>query len=74
MHKFENTQCGYWKVLEMVVGRGYRCVCVCGTERILDPSSIRSQRSKSCGCMQKVLKLGNKAKVKLPFKPKEKYE
>jgi hypothetical protein len=47
-----------WIVLKQV-GRtknrsiAWLCRCDCGTERIVDGSSLRSGRSRSCGCLQK---------------------
>ena len=48
----------FWKltILEMLMERGnanqikYKCICDCGKEHITSGESIRSGKSKSCGC------------------------
>lgn len=46
-----------WHVLELAEKRGvnyyYRCVCECGTEKLVKGSSLVHGRSKSCGCLQR---------------------
>ena len=50
---------GRWTVVEQVhrrnAGIEYRCVCECGTEKIVYKSNLVSGRTKSCGCYQKEL-------------------
>lgn len=49
----------YWTLLEYQVGRdrGYRRLnkykCICGCEKILLEDNVKSNKSKSCGCMLK---------------------
>ena len=44
-----------WTVLnlESTSPRKWRCRCVCGVEKLVYSGSLLSQRSKSCGCIQK---------------------
>jgi hypothetical protein len=49
-------QFGRWKVIEKAGnskrgGALWRCVCACGTERVCQGADLRSQKSRSCGCL-----------------------
>lgn len=46
---------GYWTTIAIVShpkqsGRGWLCLCKCGTERVVSANTILSGGSKSCGC------------------------
>lgn len=45
---------GYWKVLRRAENKGKRamwlCKCVCGKEKVIQGTSLKSGLSKSCGC------------------------
>lgn len=51
---FVGQQYGYWTVLEDAgrVGANhcYLCRCVCGKEKLVAQSGLKSGRLKSCGC------------------------
>ena len=71
MPKFEDLagkRFGRWTVIERAEdkrdSRGYpivvyRCRCDCGTEREIYANSLRSGRSKSCGCLLKEISAKN---------------
>lgn len=50
--------CNYWTLIQANVGRdtSYRKLnlyrCICGNEKILVEDNVKSNKSKSCGCMK----------------------
>lgn len=42
-----------WTVLSRVPGSKWLCRCDCGTEKIVQQSTLKSGRSKSCGCYKR---------------------
>lgn len=43
---------GRWTVLEYVDHRTVRCVCACGSEKLVESTNLRAGASKSCGCLR----------------------
>lgn len=44
---------GEWTVTNEKFGNTYKCVCSCGTEKIIQSQTIKRGASKSCGCKGK---------------------
>lgn len=42
---------GRWHVFELLKGSYWRCVCDCGTSKLVAGGSLRSGVSRSCGCL-----------------------
>jgi hypothetical protein len=46
---------GRWRVVGYAGNRQWRCICDCGTHRIVYGEALRTSRSKSCGCLRREL-------------------
>lgn len=62
-------QYGYWTVLRREgqtpdKRAAWRCRCVCGNEKVLNGSHLRTGRTKSCGCMNRTVWMKNLKKDK----------
>lgn len=44
--------------------RAYRCVCDCGTEKIIRHSELTNSRTQSCGCLQQELRRMGKKRIR----------
>src|SRR5690242_4137487 len=44
-----------WTIISFAPKRGWRCRCICNTERIIKHNYLFSGRTKSCGCQKGTL-------------------
>ena len=56
---------GRWTVIERVNGRQWKCVCDCGTEKIVFAYNLTSGKSKSCGCYAREFRSENNSTHKM---------
>lgn len=58
---------GRWTIIEEIKGEDYakyyKCICECGTEKIIHRSNLLSGRTRSCGCLRRELHHKNYQKV-----------
>lgn len=68
--KFIGMRFGWLVVVKRDVGEYFVCKCDCGVEKSVQGSNLRSGHAKSCGCRQRVVSDGSRAKIRLAVKIK----
>lgn len=58
MIEMENKQFGRWKVIKYHINpkrkdKHWLCICECGTQKVVSGYSLRSNDTKSCGCLSR---------------------
>lgn len=59
--------CGHWKVISREGNTksgdaAWRCICACGTKRVISGTSLRLKKTKSCGCAD-AMRLGTSRRL-----------